>query len=268
MYAYAFPSSLSLLMLIVLSPAKSLDFDAPPSTSKNSLPRFRKQTRELIELMRCMTPKEVAKLMSISPKLAELNVQRYQDFKPASRGGKQAVLAFKGDVYLGLQAERYDDKDFVHAQKHLRILSGLYGLLRPLDLIQPYRLEMGTKLKTDKGGNLYDYWGSAITEQLAEELSEHRNKTLVNLASKEYFASVHPELLPGQVITPVFKDYQKGNYKVLAFYAKKARGLMASFIIQQRIQKPEELKAFDLDGYRYDEARSVGNEWVFIRKAS
>ncbi|MGI9323042.1 MAG: peroxide stress protein YaaA [Pseudomonadales bacterium] len=254
-------------MLAVISPAKTLDFDTPACTGKNSVPLFPKQTSELIKLMRCKTPKEVSKLMRISPKLAELNVQRYKNFKTSSKNGKQAALAFKGDVYLGLEAETYGERDFTFAQKHLRILSGLYGLLRPLDLIQPYRLEMGTRLATPKGESLYDYWGSAITEQLAKELGGQRNKTLVNLASKEYFTSVHKDSLPGRLITPIFKDYSNGTYKVLAFFAKRARGHMASYMVKNRIQKPEDLQGFDVDGYRFDEARSSDDDWVFVRKA-
>lgn len=207
--------------------------------------------------------------MRISPKLAELNACRYQDwslpFTPDN--AKQAVLAFRGDVYLGLQAENYGERDFTFAQKNLRILSGLYGLLKPLDLIQPYRLEMGTKLKNKRGKSLYDFWNNSITEALHEELELHKNKTLINLASIEYFKSIKPALLPGEVITPVFKDFSHGSYKVLSFFAKKARGYMASYIIRNRISKKDQIKEFDIDGYRYNEEMSTSSKWVFTRKA-
>lgn len=217
--------------------------------------------------MREKTPNDLRKLMGISPKLAELNVERFQSFKTRPRNGKQAVLAFRGDVYIGLDADSYGERDFTFAQKNLRILSGLYGLLKPLDLIQPYRLEMGSKLKTKKGKTLYDFWGSEITDEITGELSAHRNKTLINLASNEYFKAVNPGLLPGRLVTPVFKDYNNGTYKVLAFFAKKARGSMASFIVRNRITKPDDIKDFDVDGYKFNEGFSSDDNWVFTRKA-
>ncbi len=258
-------------MLTVISPAKTLDFETPSATSKNSKPAFSKKTNELIGVMRDKTPKDLSKLMGISPKLAELNVERFQNFR--TRGAvneeyKQAVLAFKGDVYIGLDVDSYNERDFTFAQKNLRILSGLYGVLKPLDMIQPYRLEMGTKLKTKKGSNLYEFWGNEIGKSIASELAEHRNKTLVNLASNEYFKAVATDKLPGRLITPVFKDYNNGTYKILSFFAKKARGSMASFIVKNRISKPEDLKDFNEDGYSYNETYSSENEWVFTRKAS
>ena len=196
-------------MLTLLSPAKTLDFESKPITSKTSSAKLLARSEELIEIMRKQSPQNLTKLMGISPKLAELNIQRFKDWKrpfhPAN--AKQAILAFKGDVYIGLEAEEYSPRDLNFAQKNLRILSGLYGLLRPLDLIQPYRLEMGTRLYNKKGKDLYDFWGDAITQKIIEELSTHRNKTLINLASNEYFKSVTPELLPARLITPVFKDY-------------------------------------------------------------
>ena len=255
-------------MLTVISPAKTLDFDTPAATAKNSQPAFPEQTRELVSVMKEKTPKELSKLMGISPKLAELNVERFQQFKPGKVQGKQALLAFKGDVYIGLDAESYTERDFTFAQKNLRILSGLYGLLKPLDLIQPYRLEMGTRLKTGQGDNLYAFWGERIGKALATELEGHRNKTLVNLASNEYFKAVNTEHLPGRLITPVFKDYSNGTYKILSFFAKKARGSMASFIVRNRISKPDDLKAFDIDGYQFNDAFSCDDEWVFTRKAN
>ena len=255
-------------MLTVISPAKTLDFDTSPATSKNSTPVFSAHTSTLVDVMRKKSPKELSKLMGISPKLAALNVERFHSFEPRSKTSKQALLAFKGDVYLGLEVENYGERDFNFAQKNLRILSGLYGILKPLDMIQPYRLEMGTRLKTNNCKTLYEFWGDEIGEVLGNDLSGHRNKTLLNLASIEYFKAVSTSKLPGKVITPVFKDYSKGTYKVLGFFAKKARGLMASFIVKNRINKPDDIKAFSEDGYQYNQSYSTDNQWVFTRKAS
>jgi cytoplasmic iron level regulating protein YaaA (DUF328/UPF0246 family) len=254
-------------MLTVLSPAKSLDFDAPSSTSKNSRPVFGKQTRELVEVMQGKSAKELTRLMGISPKLADLNVERYQNFKTRAKDAKQAILAFRGDVYIGLDADSYGERDFNFAQKHLRILSGLYGVLRPLDLIQPYRLEMGTKLKLGRTTGLYEFWGEEIGKALGKELATHQNQTMVNLASNEYFKAVATKHLPGQIITPVFKDYNNGSYRVLSFFAKKARGAMASFIVKERIKKPDDIKQFSEDGYIFNESFSTDDQWVFTRKA-
>ncbi len=220
--------------------------------------------------MRDKTPKDLSKLMGISPKLAELNAERFQSFKtrgPVNEDYKQAILAFKGDVYIGLDVDSYNERDFNFAQKNLRILSGLYGVLKPLDMIQPYRLEMGTKLKTEKSGNLYDYWGNDIGKSIASELDGHRSKALINLASNEYFKAVATDQMPGRLITPVFKDYSNGTYKILSFFAKKARGSMASFIVKNRINKPNDLKDFNEDGYTFNETYSTEDQWVFTRKA-
>ncbi|MGB1686389.1 MAG: peroxide stress protein YaaA [Pseudomonadales bacterium] len=253
-------------MLTVLSPAKTLDFDTPAATRKQSAPVFAAETEALVQLMQKKSSQELKKLMSISDKLAELNADRYASFNSDSENLKQAILAFKGDVYIGLDVDSYNERDFTFAQKSLRILSGLYGVLRPLDLIHPYRLEMGTKLRNSKGNNLYDFWDSAIGEALAEELCTHRNKTLINLASNEYFNAVDESRLPGDVITPVFKDYSRGTYRVLSFFAKKARGAMATYIVQNRINKPADLKNFDVDGYQYNDGFSSDDRWVFTRK--
>lgn len=257
-------------MITIISPAKTLDFESESLTDKSSSPEHLKRSKELVEIMRKKSPKEISKMMGISPKLAELNTERYKQWKPPfnKNNAKQAILAFRGDVYMGLDADSFNQRDFNFAQKNLRILSGLYGLLRPLDLIQPYRLEMGTKLPNKHGKDLYEFWGDKISESLADELSAHRNKTLINLASAEYFKAVNPDLLPGNLITPVFKDYNNGTYKVLAFFAKKARGQMAAFIVKNRINKPQDIKAFDVDGYRYNENYSTDDQWVFTRKAS
>ena len=256
-------------MLTVISPAKTLDFDTSPHTAKNSQPQFLPQSEELVGTMRKKTPKSLSKLMGISPKLAELNATRFSDWQTpfTTENAKPAVLAFRGDVYLGLEVENYGERDFNFAQKNLRILSGLYGVLRPLDLIQPYRLEMGIKIKHGGSKDLYDYWQQTVSENLNAELASHRNKTLINLASIEYFKAVNPDLLPGQVINPVFKDYKNGTYKILSFFAKKARGYMASYIVQNRINKPADIKSFDVDGYRFNPDLSNENDWVFTRKA-
>ena len=253
-------------MLTVLSPAKTLDFDTPAATRKQSAPAFAAETKALVQLLQKKSSQELKKLMSISDNLAELNADRYASFNSDSENLKQAILAFKGDVYIGLDVDSYNERDFTFAQKSLRILSGLYGVLRPLDLIHPYRLEMGTKLRNSKGNNLYDFWDSAIGEALAAELCTHRNKTLINLASNEYFNAVDESRLPGDVITPVFKDYSRGTYRVLSFFAKKARGAMATYIVQNRINKPADLKNFDVDGYQYNDGFSSDDRWVFTRK--
>lgn len=255
-------------MLTVISPAKTLDFETPSSTDKNSSPLFPKQTHQLVDVMKTKSAKDLSKLMGISPKLGELNAQRFQDFKTSSTTAKQALLAFKGDVYIGLDADSYNERDFNFAQKNLRILSGLYGVLRPLDMIAPYRLEMGTKLATDHAKNLYEFWGDRIGETLAAELAKHRNKSLINLASNEYFKAVASDRLPGRLITPVFKDYSNGTYKILSFFAKKARGSMASYMVKNRISKPDDLKDFNEDGYTYNENLSSEDNWVFTRKAN
>lgn len=256
-------------MLAVISPAKTLDFETPAATKKHSEADFLGQSEQLINTMRKQSAKDLSKLMKISPKLAELNVQRFNDWQPPfdADNAKQALLAFKGDVYLGLAAEEYGERDFTYAQKSLRILSGLYGLLKPLDLIQAYRLEMGTKIKNPGGKDLYEFWGSQITEQLNQELKTYKHKALVNLASNEYFKAVQPRLLDTDLITPVFKDYSNGSYKVLSFFAKKARGYMATYMIKNRLTKPEDLKSFDVDGYRFNSDQSDDKRWVFTRKA-
>ena len=254
-------------MLTVISPAKTLDFNTPPMTDKVTQPDDLKRSQELVGLLRTQSPKQLSKLMGISQKLAELNAERFIQWKPPFNrdNARQAILAFKGDVYIGLAVSDYSARDFNFAQKHLRILSGLYGVLRPLDLIQPYRLEMGTKLATKRGKDLYDFWGDKVSKSLATELEAHRNKSLLNLASNEYFKAVKPTLLPGRVITPVFKDRHRGEYRVMSFFAKKARGYMASFIVKHRINKPEDIRAFDVDGYRFNQGFSNDDTWIFTR---
>ena len=254
-------------MLAILSPAKTLDYETPLKTKLNSQPIYGRESNQLIKTLRTFEPFEVASLMKISDKLADLNHKRYVEWrnKPAESKTRPAALAFKGDVYQGLEAESFNDNDLKFAQRHLRILSGLYGLLRPLDVIQPYRLEMGTKLKTSKGQNLYDYWGTKLTTGLNEALKESKEGTLVNLASNEYFGAVQPKLLEGSLLNIGFKEKRNGQLKFVSFSAKKARGLMAKFIIKERLKKPDDLKNFDLEDYKFNKKLSSELDWTFSR---
>jgi len=255
-------------MLMVISPAKTLDYDTAPVTKRHTLPRYLDHSRELIEVLREKSPQDIAVLMSLSDKLASLNVARYGSWSDTftAENSKQALLAFKGDVYTGLNAEDFSEEDFDFAQQHLRMLSGLYGILRPLDLMQPYRLEMGTKLANPRGKDLYSFWGEHITEWLNQDLAEQGDGVLLNLASQEYFGAVKPKALDGRLIETVFRDQKNGQYKIISFYAKKARGLMARYVIKERLQDPEGLKDFNLDGYRYDQASSSPDKLVFLRE--
>lgn len=254
-------------MLIVLSPAKNLDYDTPPQITEFSQPDMLAQASELISVCRDLSPAQVGSLMHISDKLAHLNVERYQSWALpfTADNAKQAVLAFNGDVYTGLEANSLSQDDLRYAQQHLRILSGLYGLLKPLDLMQAYRLEMGTKLANPRGKDLYQFWGERITTALNHAMREQGDNVLINLASNEYFKSVKPKKLDGMIVTPVFKDAKGGQYKVISFFAKKARGMMARFTLQQRLTEVEQLKAFDIGGYRFDEQQSTATELVFLR---
>ena len=254
-------------MLMLISPAKTLDFSPPPASIAFTQPRFQRDAQSLIDTLRQLSPEEIGKLMSISPKLAEQNVQRYHDWQlPFSiDNAKQAILAFRGDVYTGLDADSLTDCARNFAQRHVRILSGLYGLLQPLDLIQPYRLEMGTRLTTDKGSNLYQYWGNGLTESLNQELTTAGTDVVVNLASNEYFKAIKTQNLNATVITPAFLDRKNGVYKMISFYAKKARGSMVRFIADHQLSQPDTVRQFDRDGYRYCPQRSEPTEPVFIR---
>lgn len=253
-------------MIIVISPAKSLDFETPTEHLPSTQPEYIAESTELIDQLRVLGSVDIAGLMSISDKLADLNYQRYQDWQPkfTVSNSKQALLAFTGDVYQGIDAGSMKEDDLQFAQQHLRILSGLYGLLKPLDLIQPYRLEMGTGFANSKGKNLYEFWGSQLTEQLNRLLETEQ--VLVNLASNEYFKAVKAKQITGEIITPQFKDYKNGKYKIISFFAKRARGAMARFIIENQLDQPEQLKGFDWQGYGFDADMSVGNEWVFSRR--
>lgn len=255
-------------MLIVVSPAKTLDYESPLATKNYTLPELTDHSAELIEVCRELTPADIATLMKVSDKIAGLNAARFAEWQPefTMENARQAILAFKGDVYTGLEAETMSEEDFAYAQQRLRMLSGLYGLLRPLDLMQPYRLEMGTKLANSRGSNLYQFWGEIITDKLNQALAERGDKLLVNLASNEYFKAVKPKKLDAQVITPVFKDCKNGTYKVISFYAKKARGMMARYILDNRVESVEALKQFDVAGYYFVPAESTESELVFKRE--
>ncbi|WP_369789026.1 peroxide stress protein YaaA [Rouxiella sp. WC2420] len=254
-------------MLTIISPAKTLDYESELATKRYTQPELLDKSSQLIAIAKKLSPAEISSLMGISDKLAHLNAERFNDWQPdfTPKNARQAILAFKGDVYTGLQAEDFSEKDFDFAQQHLRMLSGLYGLLRPLDLMQPYRLEMGIRLNNPQGTNLYAFWGELLTEKLNTVLKEQGDNILVNLASDEYFKAVKPARLDGEIIKPVFLDEKNGNYKVISFYAKKARGLMSRFIIKERLTKRRQLEEFSLEGYQFDATRSEGNELVFTR---
>jgi cytoplasmic iron level regulating protein YaaA (DUF328/UPF0246 family) len=255
-------------MLTVISPAKTLDFDTPTVTDAFTQPVHLTQSRKLVRRMRQLSGQELSSLMKVSGNIADLNQQRFKQWKTPFKpeNARQAIFAFKGDVYIGLDAYSMTRQNVDFAQNHLRILSGLYGVLRPLDLMQPYRLEMGTRIDTDTGKNLYQFWDGRITKTLNQELKQSNANTLINLASNEYFKAIKPKLLNAEVITPVFKDYNKGNYQVIGFFAKKARGLMARYLIDNEIDKPAELMNFSADGYAYNAAMSNSHEWVFTRR--
>ena len=254
-------------MLTVISPAKTLDYDTPPVTQRHTLPQYLDDSQVLVEQLRELSPPQISELMHLSDKLAGLNAARFgswsPDFTPAN--AKQALLAFKGDVYTGLDAESLSEDDFSYAQDHLRMLSGLYGLLRPLDLMQPYRLEMGTKLANARGKDLYAFWGTRISEWLNQALADQGDDLLLNLASNEYFSAVKRGALKARVIDTEFRDFKNGQYKIISFYAKKARGLMSRFVIQERVGDPEVLKQFDVQGYYYSAEQSSVDKLVFLR---
>ncbi len=255
-------------MLIVISPAKTLDFDTPSTTQVASQPAFLNDSQALINKMKSYSPDDVAKLMKISQKLSELNVERYHDWQTpfTAENAKQAAFAFKGDVYTGLEAETLAEEDLQWSQDHLRILSGLYGALKPLDLMQAYRLEMGIKLENERGKNLYEFWGEKLTHHLNQQLEAIDSSLLLNLASNEYFKAVKPKLINGTVVSPEFKDCKNGTYKIISFYAKKARGLMARWVIENRVESANQLVDFDVAGYYYSDEHSTDVAPVFLRE--
>ena len=254
-------------MLALISPAKTLDYETALPTDTYTQPRLLQQSQQLIDVCRKLSATEIASLMSVSEKIASLNVERFRDWNADFdfSNARQAMFAFKGDVYTGLDAYDLDDQEIDFAQQHLRMLSGLYGLLRPLDLMMPYRLEMGTKLNNTRGHNLYEFWGDIITDQINQDLANIDAKVLVNLASDEYYKSVNEKKIQAEIIKPVFLDQKNGKYKVISFYAKKARGLMARYIVKNKLSQVEQLKAFNSDGYYFDAESSSEKELVFKR---
>ena len=255
-------------MLLLISPAKTLDVETPAPTTDFTQADYLKESKQLISELRVLAPHAISQLMSISDKLGALNFDRFANwktpFKPSN--AKQALFAFQGDVYTGMQAETFSPEDIEFAQQHLRILSGLYGLLRPLDLMQAYRLEMGTGFANSRGKNLYEFWGEGITTGLNKQLATLNSAVVINLASNEYFSAVKPKLLKADIITPIFKDKKNGQYKIISFFAKKARGMMSAYIIQNRISNPEAIKQFDVAGYSFNAALSSERDWVFTRE--
>ncbi len=254
-------------MLVVISPAKNLDYDSPLPTAEYSQPRMLERAQELVDRCQALSPMQLSELMKISDKLAGLNAARFAEWHTpfTPNNARPAIYAFDGDVYSGLAAEKLSAESIAYAQEHLRILSGLYGVLRPLDLMQPYRLEMGTKLDTSRGRNLYEFWGDEITDMLNEDLETIDSELVINLASQEYFSSVQTKRLKAQIVTPVFKDEKNGEYKVISFWAKKARGMMARYIMTEQPKSVAELRQFNAGGYRFNADESTDSELVFYR---
>ncbi|MCT2529386.1 peroxide stress protein YaaA [SAR92 clade bacterium H921] len=253
-------------MLTVISPAKKLDYSEPVETKIHTQPALLKHSQELLKGLKTLSPQDVCALMGLSDKLGALNYERFQEWRTPfnQKNARQAVLAFKGDVYQGLDAQSMNEGQLAWAQDNLRILSGLYGLLRPLDLMQPYRLEMGTKYSNSRGSDLYKFWGNIITNEINNML-EGKAPVLLNLASNEYFKAVHVKDIKGQIISPQFMDKKDDKYKIISFFAKRARGLMSAYIIKNKITDVEKIKGFDTDGYKYNAAMSEGDKWVFTR---
>ncbi|MDF7679875.1 peroxide stress protein YaaA [Enterobacteriaceae bacterium ESL0689] len=253
-------------MLTVISPAKTLDYQSPLATTHYTQPELLAYSQQLVNIVRQFTAPQLASLMGISDRLADLNAVRFHDWQPdfTLHNARQAILAYAGEVYIGLQASTFDDADFAFAQQHLRIFSGLYGVLRPLDLIQPYRLDINTKLETPVG-NLYQFWGEVITDKLNQALKAQGDDVVINLANNEYFHSVDLDKLQGRVIKPVFLDQKNGEFKVITVYAKKARGMMTRYIIKNRLTRPEQLADFDTEGYFFDPDAQAPGEMIFKR---
>lgn len=255
-------------MLYLVSPAKNLDYDTPAHSQTYTQPELVADAQELVDVCVELTPADLSSLMGISDKLAGLNAARFSQWQPEfnQQNSKQAVLAFNGDVYSGMEAQSFSEDELAYTQQHLRILSGLYGLLKPLDLMQPYRLEMGTRLSNPRGKNLYEFWGDIITNKVNEQLEASGSKYLVNLASTEYFKSVKKKNLNAQLITPSFRDWKNGQYKMISFFAKKARGMMVQYLVKNQIEDVDGLLKFDLAGYEYNPELSKPNEPCFTRK--
>ncbi len=256
-------------MLFLLSPAKALDYDTPAHVASHTQPLFTRQSAELIEVLKTQSPQQISSLMKLSDKLSGLNVARYEAWSPTftAQNSKQAALAFNGDVYEGLNAKTLGESDLQWAQAHVCILSGLYGVLRPLDWMQPYRLEMGTALATARGKNLYQFWGSEIAHYLNERAAADASPVVVNLASEEYFKVIDRKALKPRVVTCVFQELKAGQYKIISFMAKRARGLMARYAVQHQVTTPHQLEKFNLEGYAFDAATSQPDRLVFRRLA-
>ena len=254
-------------MIILMNSSKTLDFGQKTRISEHTTPEFSEDAEILVKALRKLSKPDFSTLMKVSEKLAKLNIERYANWQPQLKisTGKQALLAFKGDIYSGMEVDNYKPKDFDFAQKHVRILSGLYGILRPLDLIQPYRLEMAAKLATTRGKNLYQFWGAKINTSLAGLLKREKSGLLVNLCSLEYLKATKSDKLNARVITPVFKEFKNGSYRFITIYAKKARGLMCNYIIRNHLKRVDDLKSFNVAGYQFNEALSGDSEWVFTR---
>ena len=250
-----------------MNSSKTLDFQQKAAISKHTIPDLKKDADMLVKELRKLPAADFSKLLKTSQKLTELNVERYANWQTDMKksNAKQALIAFRGDIYSGMEVDDYKIKDFNFAQKHVRILSGLYGILRPLDLIQPYRLEMATKLATTRGKNMYDFWGTKINEIIKALLKQEKSGTIVNLCSMEYFKAIKSDLLDVKVITPAFKEFRDGTYRFITLYAKKARGMMCNYIIRNQLKETNDLKSFDVDGYRFNKNLSTDKEWVFTR---
>ena len=255
-------------MLIVVSPAKTLDYESALPTEEFTEPGLLDKSQLLINRLRDFSALDLSELQHVSSKIAELNFERNHQWETpfSPDNARQAMFAFKGDVYAGLDAYSMSEKNLKFAQDHLRILSGLYGLLRPLDLMRPYRLEMGTKLSTSQGKNLYEFWGMQITDAINAQLAELGAESLINLASNEYFKAIKAKNINARIITPQFKEYKNGEYKMIGFYAKKARGLMTRYIIDNELTRAEDIQSFDVEGYQFKPAMSDGNNWVYTRR--
>jgi len=253
-------------MLLLISPAKTLNFDST-DLKKKSKPRFLEDSQTLVDILKTKSAGDIKKLMKVSDKIANLNVERYHNFQTpfTLKNSKQAILAFRGDVYTGLDADSFDKADLDFAQKHLRILSGLYGVLKPFDLMQAYRLEMGTKLPNDNGKNLYQFWGDKVTKTINKDVKSSKSKAIINLASKEYFSVLQPESFKTDLYNIHFKEEKNGAFKIVAFFAKKARGMMCNYIIKNKLTEPEHLIGFDMANYTYNEELSSERDLVFTR---
>jgi len=254
-------------MIILMNSSKTLDFQQKAHISKHTSPELEKDADQLIKQLKKLSTADFSKLLKTSEKLTKLNIHRYANWQTQAKksNAKQALLAFRGDIYSGMEVDDYKIKDFNFAQKHVRILSGLYGILRPLDLIQPYRLEMATKLATTRGKNMYEFWGTKINEILKALLKQEKSDTLVNLCSMEYFKAIKSDLLDAKVITPAFKEFRDGSYRFITLYAKKARGMMCNYIIRNQLKKANDLKSFDVEGYQFNKKISSDEQWVFTR---